>query len=547
MLEGVGGMGNTPVGPKLLPFLELQQGKKSATHAAIQLVLDLLQGLLPVTDELVHALQNLVARHAAPWFAAASVLACLPWSARADGPLGADVGTTLTLCQSDLSFPGDPAESTVSKRLGACGDALDAVLDSWDRLNPPHLGRGDKQTLLTLAQGLLYQVRSLQTELEGRPLRERTHLPLLSQTVAVEGKTRRILSRIHDVSTWSWSAEAAGGLLLGARNPVPWTRWTTGSVFDQGTLYDAVVELVLTSPLESPWGLVGGSTDDPSVFTLSKAYLRWKRFPHIELWLGTFPEPGLLGESIDWPFTSAAALLTFFPLDTVRLSLRLREDTLGLLPRGLFPAEALLLERFTSEASLSSNSEAWVSPTSGWELGSRLHWFTDPAYALGSLSLGRPWTLPGAAGDPYQAYRVVQLFGHTWAARKPGVLTAFASGWRNLRAREPREAAGYAAGGRLALRLGPWSADVLLYQAGVGAQSIPPLLLPPWFLPRSKAVGALVRGTRTLRKGLAASLWVSGASPVPRDPILPRFALGGSIFWSFPSDYVTLDETLPNP
>lgn len=401
-----------------------------------------------------------------------------------------DVSTLLAQyayrCSESLKGLSGRSETEIADELQQCSSL---VVDMTNVVTvAAEINARAKDRLVETTERLLFQIRSLQTELKSDSSGKTE--PTLAYAVGLENQLLHFLTLLKGMETWSTEMRVGTGVLKYDAGKLAHT--LLGGVkfqFDLGNSVDGAVDLALASTFREENGAVETPVRSVDAFAFQEIWLRLKRARHLQFQLGRFENSEHFLEARHLPFFSLQGTLfaTEFPLFTS--SFRFRHDKLSFYLPEANTNRSQNIERNFSEVELSSRFE-FSSLTFTPEVVGQFHWYADPTSALKRLSYGRSRPLAGAPWMQNGLYRVWHVVARVEAdvSNTLSVEPEF----HKLRNNGAKDDEGDGEGFVTKFKWEPpeiWEVGLNFYQFNLQCAATPPLQLPLSFVPGHKHTG----------------------------------------------------------
>lgn len=302
---------------------------------------------------------------------------------------------------------------------------------------------------------------------------------------------------------------------------------------DFSNAFEAKFSLLTQSPLREEDGFIIIPLQQYDFIQISELWLRYQIFKNLELKVGRFADTRDETTPLLWPYYSLFTKIDAIKFDNFNLYFIARQDIFSTYSSQMNSSTATSVERTRVE--LGINSKFDINESSlGIKLKSVYDQYSDPDFALSSLSVGRAEYISKTVTYHDQKYRIADINAELFFNYSNFLKTMFAAKvWKNLSADIYNE--GYILGIQESLNLKETELNLSFWNFFGAQSSIPPSALSSNYYPGFNIVSVHFSAAQSFNqvwKGIFEFRYQEaspyGQSPSPNSnpgpiPIIPQY------------------------
>lgn len=250
---------------------------------------------------------------------------------------------------------------------------------------------------------------------------------------------------------------------------------------DSENAFEAKFSIMTQSPTREEDGFVGVPLREYDFTQISELWLRYQIFKNLELKVGNFADTKDETTPINWPFYSLYSKIDFLKESFLNLYFIARQDLFSTYSSQINKPTSTNIERTRVELDMSSK---WEEENKKYEmkLKSVYDQYSDPDFALSSLSVGRSEYIYTTVTYHDQKYRIVDLGGEFRFTYNNFITSKFSSKyWQNLSASEYNN--GYIIGLGEEIHYDDTDFSIAYWRFFGAQSSIPPSAISSYYYP----------------------------------------------------------------
>lgn len=179
--------------------------------------------------------------------------------------------------------------------------------------------------------------------------------------------------------------------------------------FNSSEDFEAKFKIMTQSPTKEEDGFIEVPLRDYDFSQISELWLRYQIFKQLELKAGRFPDTPDETTPISWPYYSVFAKVDLYKDEKINPFILVRQDILSVYSYQANNSSATNIERSRIELDLNTK---FKNENNSMNINLKINYdqFSDPEYALSSISIGREQYIDRTVTVHDLKYRIVDLF-----------------------------------------------------------------------------------------------------------------------------------------